>query len=71
MQVSYVDFYMYEILYHYQSVEAVSGIKILNGFPSLEKYMRNFEAIPKMQEFMKSPNYIVKPCYSSMAKIKF
>jgi len=70
-EVSYVDFYMYETLYHYKAVEGVSGLKILNAFPNLEKYFKHFEAMPKMQEFMKTPNYISKPCYSSMAKIKF
>jgi len=71
-EVSYVDFYMYEILYHYKAVESVTGLKLLlNSFPTLEKYFKHFEAIPKMQEFMKTPGYISKPCYSTMAKLRF
>jgi len=66
-QISYVDFLLYEILYHYTLCDA----SLVKPFANLMSYLKNFESIPQISKFMASPNYMKGPCFSSVATIKF
>jgi len=66
-QITYVDFLLYEILYHYTMADA----SLVKPFANLMSYMKNFESIPQISKFIASPNYLKGPCFSSQAKIQF
>lgn len=50
-------------------MENIAGLRIFDQFPKLEKYIKHFEEIPEMQEFIKTHN-ISHIYYSSMAEVK-
>jgi len=63
-KITYVDFLLYEILYHYKTYDD----KILNSYPGLQGYMKNFETVPTISKYMASPEYIKGPCANPYAK---
>jgi len=63
----YVDFILYEILYHYTSFDA----NYLAPYEGLCAYKRRFEEIPTIKSYMASPDYIKGPCINPMAKRPF
>uniref|UniRef100_L7M496 Glutathione S-transferase n=1 Tax=Rhipicephalus pulchellus TaxID=72859 RepID=L7M496_RHIPC len=56
-RITYVDFLLYEGLawnFEYKP-------EVYADYPSLKRYMQNFEALPKMKEYFASPGYIKWP----------
>jgi hypothetical protein len=49
---------MYETLFFYTTYEA----NYLSKYQGLEKFKKNFEAIPEIAKYMASPAYIKAPC---------
>lgn len=62
LQISYVDFMLYEMLYQYTLYDA----EYLKSYPALAQLKDNFEDIPQIREFIASPSYIKGPCYHPM-----
>uniref|UniRef100_C9W1G5 Glutathione S-transferase n=2 Tax=Rhipicephalus sanguineus TaxID=34632 RepID=C9W1G5_RHISA len=56
-RLTYVDFLLYEGLawnFEYKP-------EVYADYPSVKRYMQNFEALPKMKEYFASPSYIKWP----------
>lgn len=64
-QISYVDFILYEMMYHYTSYDADYFTK----YPSLARFKKTFEGIPAIAQYITSPAYIKGPCNNPAAKI--
>jgi len=62
--LTYVDFMIYEALYQHR----VFSSNCLHAFPRLETFLTQFEALPAIAEYMKSPDYIEAPLYTRLAK---
>jgi glutathione S-transferase len=60
---SFVDFLAYETLYRLKTYR----LPYIEGHANLLKYVDNFEALPKVSDYIKSPTYIKAPCYGRMA----
>lgn len=52
--VSYADFFAYETL---SVIRAMEGPAALEPYPNLRRLMHNFEAIPNIAAYLKSPQY--------------
>lgn len=65
-KLTYVDFYTYENLRHYQQYDP----KGLDNFPNLLKYLDRVESIPEIKKYMESPKYLAKPMFTSDCKMK-
>jgi len=63
-KITYVDFLLYEILYHYKTYDG----KILDPYPGLQGFMKNFENVPQIAKYIISPEYIKGPCANPFAK---
>lgn len=57
--ITYVDFFTYEMLHHYIVYDA----KALDNFPNLQAYMKRFESLPAIKRYMESPNFIKGPIF--------
>jgi len=66
-KISYVDFILYEMLYHYTTYNA----EYLDKYPVLSQYKKSFEEIPAIAKYIASDDYIKGPCINPMAKIPF
>jgi len=62
----YVDFVIYECLYHYTQYKA----GILKPFPNLETFLKNFEGIPAISKFMNSANFLKAPLQGASSRLK-
>lgn len=67
LQISYVDFLLYEMIFHYTTYQA----DYLEKYPVLVAFKRNFEEIPQISEYISSKQYIKGPCINPRAKIAF
>lgn len=67
MQLSYVDFLFYDMLFFFKSYKST----ILDNFPVLTSFMKAFESIPAIAKYMASPGYIKGPCVAEFAMKKF
>lgn len=66
-KISYLDFLLYEMLFHYTAFEAT----YLDKYPSLKNFKNSFEEIPGVAKYISSSQYIKGPCINPMAKIAF
>jgi len=66
-QISYVDFIMYEMLFHFTQYQA----DYVDKYPELKRFMKAFEEIPEISKYIASSAYIKGPCNNPMAKIAF
>jgi len=64
--IKYADFTIYEMLTQQKFYKP----DVLKPYPNLVKYLENFEALPSIAKYIKSPNYINSPVYSIWAKYK-
>ncbi|OXA57590.1 glutathione S-transferase Mu 1 [Folsomia candida] len=62
-ELSYLDFVVYEIFYRLKTYRT----KFIEGHKNLLSYVDNFEAIPAIDAYIKSPAYIKTPCYGRTA----
>jgi len=51
--VTYVDFYLYELLYRFLSFSP----EVLNKYPALKTFQKSIEALPAIASYMKSEKY--------------
>jgi len=65
-QITYVDFIMYEMLFHFTTFQQDYLGKYLN----LQKFKQRFEELPAIAEYIASSDYIKGPCINPFAKIK-
>jgi len=65
-QLSYLDFLLYEVMYHHLQYNPGYAQKFSN-FPS---FLKNFESLPKISTYMLSSDYISSPCVSMKSKRK-
>ncbi|CAG7834957.1 unnamed protein product [Allacma fusca] len=49
-QLTYIDFFLYEILYQFGKFGEVLEIEILKPYPSINKYINRYEALPELKE---------------------
>ncbi|ODN02071.1 Glutathione S-transferase Mu 1 [Orchesella cincta] len=64
--VTYVDFLLYEVLYHYKLFYEM----LSQPFPTLQSFLSRFESIPSIQKYMHSQRFINGPCFSNKFKSK-
>lgn len=65
-QISYVDFILYEMLYHFTTYKA----DYLDKYSNLAKFKKQFEEIPAIAKYIASADYVKAPCINPYAKIK-
>jgi len=58
--LKYVDITLYEKLTQQKFYKA----DVIKPFPNLVRFLENFEALPNIARYIKSPNYINTPVYS-------
>lgn len=61
-QISYVDFILYEILYHFSAYD----VNYLKPYSNLSALKGRFEELPQIQKFMTSKEYVKGPCFHPM-----
>jgi len=67
-QLTYVDFFLYEMLYHYQRHDP----QVFKDYPILQNYLKNFESLPKISSYISNNKEVVNwTAFSNLAKIKF
>jgi len=64
-KISYADFILYEVLHQFQKYNS----EFLKPYPAVEKYVKDFEALPELTEYIKANNHLL--CYSPYAPIQF
>ncbi|XP_047132964.1 glutathione S-transferase Mu 5 isoform X1 [Hydra vulgaris] len=64
-KLTFVDFIFYELL----DIHKVFQEDILASFPKLEAFVKRFEAIPEIHDFMKSDKFFKGPLNNKMALI--
>jgi len=64
-QISYVDFYLYEVLVQYSKFNK----QFLKPYPELEKYKQSIESLPQLSEYIKATDHLL--CYSISATLQF
>jgi len=65
-KLTYVDFYMYELLDQNRILQP----NIFEAYPALAAHIQQFEALPKIAEYRKSPLYIERPLNNPQAQFK-
>ena len=65
LQISYVDFFVYEVLVEFQKFNK----EFLKPYPALERYVKDFESLPKLAEYIKASDHLL--CYSPFATLQF
>jgi len=61
--ITYVDFYLYELLYNF----SLYAPDLFNKHPNLKKFLKTFEDLPAISKFMKSNRYIARPTFWTYA----
>ena len=61
--MSYLDFMMYEALYHNKTYDS----EFIEPFPNLMAYLKRFEDLETIKAYIASNNFISKPCFSPKA----
>jgi len=62
--LTYVDFMLYEALYQHK----IFSSNCIVGFPKLQQFLENFEALPQISAYFLSENYIHTPLYTRLAR---
>lgn len=63
LQITYVDFLVYDVLDKHRMFEP----KCLDTFPNLKDFMGRFEALEKISAYIKSSRFLTGPMYLKMA----
>jgi glutathione S-transferase len=62
-RITCVDFVWYEVLYTLSTMEP----SLLDGCDNLQAFVRRFEALPAIKQYMQSDKYLARPFNSKMA----
>ncbi|CAL8136799.1 unnamed protein product [Orchesella dallaii] len=62
--ITYVDFFVYECLYHFIKFDS----SCLDKFPNLKGLMTRFENLPEIKKYINSPKFLEGPIYLATAK---
>ncbi|TGZ65046.1 hypothetical protein CRM22_006051 [Opisthorchis felineus] len=62
-KVDYPDFNLYDLLDTFKALEPTC----LDNYPRLKKYLTDFEALPQISAYMKSPRFIKSPYNNPIA----
>jgi len=63
-QITYIDFYMYEVLYDH----FLFAPEVFDKFQNLKNYLKTIEDLPAISSYMKTDRYIHSPSLSEEAK---
>ncbi|CAG7709987.1 unnamed protein product [Allacma fusca] len=66
-QLQWIDFFLYEVLLQYSKYS--QGIFATK--PEILRYLKNFEAIPELQEYLNSPAVLEDICLSRKGRVIF
>lgn len=61
--ISFIDFKLYELFRTLNKFDEGSVLK----YENLNKFMQNFESLPAISSYMKSPGYVHEPIYGRMS----
>jgi len=63
-KITYLDFYLYEVLYGH----SLFAPEVFNKFQNLKKFLKTIENLPAISSYMKSDRYVPTPVFSKLSK---
>jgi len=63
--LTYVDFWLYEMMKNHQMFDP----KMLSPYPNLVSFVKNFENLPQISNYLNSDNFMAGPCFGCEAKM--